>query len=61
MENGRKCTGWKIKENTQLENARMENAQPRKCKKNHTPEIVRKITIRIHYLGNGQHENNRKL
>ena len=33
MENGRKCTGWKIKENTQLENVRMENAQPENDRK----------------------------
>ena len=33
MENGRKCTGWKMKENTQLENARMENTQPENDRK----------------------------
>ena len=45
LENDRKCTGWKMTEKAHMENDRMENAQPGKCKKNHTPEIVRKITI----------------
>ena len=45
MENVRKTTPWKMIEKAQSENDRMENAQPGKCKKNHTPEIVRKITI----------------
>ena len=42
LENARKYTYWKKEENIQLENARIENAQPGKWQKSHTLENDRK-------------------